>query len=325
MGGRQQGHDDEVNSVLLLNLASSNKQWRKGTPLNMRRCEHAAVMCNGGVYVMGGFFQGNLDCMERIDSIDLLQSSSTSSSTCASNWVTMRCRLSMPRSKCCAVAVHNRYIVVMGGTYNRLGNLSSVDIIDTSNHTVTAGPRMNVPRSFCASAVIGHRIFVAGGRNYYGNLVSLEYLEFAQTCENDKTKAETVAKGISFSSTWTTHSKLALIVARLYSCTAAAVGSSLIVAGCSKIGEVVDTHCNRVWNLPTFRNPLTGCSMVTVANKVVIIGGAENPTCATLVLMDRNSWCFRRLCEQQPYHIREGMGIRHADISSVSMSTSKSV
>ena len=57
---------------------------------------------------------------------------------------------------------------------------------------------------------------------------------------------------------------------------------------------------------------------MTVANQVAAIGGWGNPTCATLPLMDKNTWCFRRLCEQQPngwFHFREGMFIHHANIS----------
>ena len=167
-----------VNSVQLLNLAESNKQWREGPPMNKNRYEHAAVVCNGAVYVMGGHNQGSLDSIERIDANDLLRSSLTKSksltnSTRASNWTTLKCRLSTRRYGCCAVAVHNRYIIVMGGYSNRY--LSSVDIIDTNNHIVTAGPSMNLPRACCSSAVIGHRIFVVGGRNEHGNLDSVEY------------------------------------------------------------------------------------------------------------------------------------------------------
>ena len=209
----------------------------------------------------------------------------------------------------------------MGGYSDR--NLSSVDIIDTNNHTVTAGPSMNVPRSFFGSAVVGHRVFVvAGGPNEDGNLDSVEYLDFERPCCSDETKKETGSTFISFSPTWTTQSELRLSNARS-PCAVVAVGSCLVVVGRpSRTVEVLDTHCKRVWNLPPFGNHRDGCSMVTVANQVAVIGGLRNPSCATLPLMDRNSWCFRRLCEQQlsGWHLfREGM-----DISSFSTSTSKS-
>ena len=119
-----------TDSVVELNLAESNKQWREGPPMNTRRWGHAAVVCNGGVYVIGGYNreEGYLDCMERIDSTDLLQSILTTSSTHESHWTTLNCRLSMRRSRCCAVVVQNRYIVVMGGSKRVTDNLSSVEI-----------------------------------------------------------------------------------------------------------------------------------------------------------------------------------------------------
>ena len=101
----------------------------------------------------------------------------------------------------------------MGG-YGGGGTLSSVDIIDTSNHTVAAGPSMAVPRQFCSSAVIGHRIFVVGGHKDNGNLDSVEYLDYATPCDNDATKKEIGSTFISFSSTWITQSELRLSNAR---------------------------------------------------------------------------------------------------------------
>ena len=324
LGGYKQGQYG-VSSVLILNMAESNKQWREGSPMNKARYGHAAVMCNREVYVMGGYNKySSLDCIEQINVTDLLQPSSTSSSSKKSHWTTLTCRLSLGRSGCCAVAVHNRYIVVMGGCSNDR-YLSSVDIMDTNNHIVIAGPSMTVPRSNCASAVIGHRIFVVGGDDADGNLDSVEYLEFVTPCDNDATKKEIGSTFISFSSTWITQSELRLSNAR--SCYAmVAVGSCLVVAGGYESSvEVLDTHHNRMWNLPPFVNHRYGCSLVTVANQVAVIGGLRNPSCATLALMDRISWCFRRLCEQQSngwYHSLEGVGIQDDVISPFSTSTS---
>ena len=317
LGGYQQGQGD-VNSVLLLNLADPNKQWREGPPMNQKRDGHATVVFNGGVYVMGGRNTTSLDCLERIDLNDLFQSSLTTSSTRASHWTTLTCRLSSGRHGCCAVAVHNRYIVVMGGYSDRY--LSSVDIIDTNSHTVIAGPSMIVPRQWFASAVIGHRIFLVGGHNdEHGCLYTVEYLDFATPCGNDETKKETGSTFISFSPTWTTHSELRLSNARS-PCAMVPVGSCLVVAGGwrNSTVEVLDTHRNRVWNLPGLQEDRWGCSMVSVANQVAVIGGWRTTSCATLPLLDRNSWCFHRLCEQQPngwYHSLEGKGIRDADVS----------
>ena len=323
MGGRQQGLGG-TNSVLVLNRAVTNKRWREGPSMDKIREGHASIVCNGGVYVMGGY-NGNssLDCIEQINATDLLQPSSTSSSSKKSHWTTLTCRLSTRRSGCGAVAVHNRYIVGMGGYYGRF--LSSVDIIDTRNHTVTPGPSMAVPRSFCASAVIGHRIFVVAGQNESGYLDSVEYLDYATPCDNDETEKETGSTFISFSPTWTTHSELRLSNARSRYAMVA-VGSCLVVAGGYESSvEVLDTHHNRVWNLPPFVDYRSGCSMVAVANRVAVIGGWCNPSCATLPLMDKNTWCFRRLRDQQPNawcQFRDGMDFRHVHISPFSTSTS---
>ena len=320
LGGYQQ-FQGSLDSVLVLNLAVTNMRWREGPSMDKSRREHAAVGCNGGVYVMGGY-NGRLylDCIERIDVKDLLRSSSTSSTTQESPWTTLTCRLSTRRSGCCAAVVHNRYIVVMGGSYNDR-YLSSVDIIDTSNDAVIAGPSMTAPRQWCASAVIGHRIFVVGGRNENGRLDSVEYLNFAEERKDDS-----LSPVISFSSSWITHSDLVLPIPRAHFAMVA-VGSCLIVAeGSRQTVEVLDTHRNRVWNLPPLGNNRIDCTLVTVANQIGVIGGGwDNPTCATLLLMDRNSWCFRQLCEHQLngwHHSLEGADIRDEDISPFFTSTS---
>ena len=245
-----------TNSVLVLNLAEPDEQWREGPPMNKRRRAHAAVVCNGGVYVMGGYSLGSTwNCIERIDANDLLQSSLTTTTTQEGHWTTLTCRLSTKRRACCAVAVHNRYIVISGGLDKEGTRLSSVDVIDTRNHTVTTGPSMKVPRSSCVSAVVGNRIFVVGGCNEQGYLDSVEYLEFA--------------KDVSFSSVWTTHSDLVLSNTRGASAMAA-VGSCLVVAGGRGNGtvEVLDTHRNRVWNLPPFLNDRADFTLVTLPIKL---------------------------------------------------------
>ena len=53
LGGDKQGQG-YTKSVLLLRLAKENLQWREGPPLNNNRAYHAAVICSGGVYVIGG-------------------------------------------------------------------------------------------------------------------------------------------------------------------------------------------------------------------------------------------------------------------------------
>ena len=326
MGGSQQGQGI-VNSVLLLNLTESNKQWREGPSMNKRRSGHTAVVCSGGVYVMGGEMTGfsSLACMERIDVNDLLRSSITTNNANESHWTTLICRLSSQRYWCGAVAVQDRYIVVMGGSTDQ-DYLSSVDIIDTKNHTVTAAPSMNAPRVLCASAVIGHRIFVVGGHNKRGALDSVEYIDFAGPCDNEETKEDTTVTLISFSSTWSTHPNMVLSNARR-SCVMVAVGSCLVVAGGRghSTVEVLDTHRNCVWNFPQVENDRIGCSLVTAASQIAVISGWHNSTCKTMPLTDKHTWCFRRLCQQPRngwYQSREGMVIRDVNVSSCAILSS---
>ena len=332
LGGMEPQNIYSSNSVLILKMADPDKQWREGPPMNKRRRAHAAVVCNGGVYVMGGDSLGStLNCIERIDANDLLQSSLTTTTTQEGHWTTLKCRLSTKRRSCCAVAVHNRYIVISGGRDKEYTALSSVEILDTSNDIVTTGPSMNGPRSFCASAVVGQRIFVVGGRDELdNNLDSVEYLEFAKSRDTKERKDDnSSAAVISFSSTWNAHSDLVLSHPRS-TCAVVAVGSCLVMAGGrdNPIVEVdiLDTHRNRVWNLPPFGNDRADFTLVTVANQVAAISGFLDHSCATFGIVDKCTWCFRRLCEQHPnrcFHSRQGMHI--GDINATSCTTSTSI
>ena len=287
------GYTQYSNSVLLLNLAEENKHWREGPPLNNNRAYPAAVVCSGGVYVIGGDNgNSNLDSVERIAVADLCSELLTSS-TC-NQWTTLSCRLSTKRSGCSAVAVYNRYIVIMGG-YNGIF-LSSVDIVDTavpSNHTVIPGPSMTVPRCSCASAVIGRRIFVVGGRNET-NLASVEYLELHDASGNETMNtANTVFPS---SCRWTSH-ELELSVPRSDHA-AVAVGSCLMVVGGYLTNEeVLDTRRNTVWTIPPSTSPEYVYGVVVHSRGVAVIGGSD---CATLSLIDKNTQCFCRLMEQVP-------------------------
>ena len=307
LGGYNQYDGYHANSVLLLNLAEENKQWREGPPLNNPRACHAAVVCNGGVYVMGG------DCdystrlgksIERIDVENLLQTYSTNTTTTGNPWTTLNCRLSTARDECSAVAVYNRYIVVMGGTDD--GNcLSSVEIIDTkvqNSHTIHVGPSMTIPRAVCGSAVIGHRIFAVGGYYWDGycleKLNSVEYLEFQHSSGIDT--RETAAGVFPSSCAWTTLPNMKLSVPGKTH--VLPVGSCLLAMGHDKHGdeEVLDIYRNLVWKLPRVPAEYWCCSAVTFLNGIAVIGGSGNDSCATLPLMDKNTWCFRRLCNMEP-------------------------
>ena len=301
LGGYKQGQGF-TNSVLLMNLAEKTKQWREGSPLNRNRAYHAAVICNGGVYVIGGHNgSSRLDSIERID-VENLCSESMESST-SNQWKTVTCRLSTRRNECSAVVVHNRYIVVIGGSNGNL--LSSVDIIDTaiaSNHTVIVGPSMSVPRCGCASAVIGDRIFVVGGYNRHNGeaLKSVEYLEIHDPSGNET--MTTVGAVFPSSCRWTRHVQLNLSMRRCDHAVVA-VGSCLIVIGgifAADTVEVLDTRRNTLSILPQLTGSRYSCSAVVHSRGIAVISGYEDTSCATLSLVDKNTWCFRRLIEQVP-------------------------
>ena len=78
LGGIQS--QGSTNSVLLMNLAQETRRWREGPPLSNNRAYHSAVVCSGGVYVIGGFNGSFLNSIERID-VETLSSGTFTSST----------------------------------------------------------------------------------------------------------------------------------------------------------------------------------------------------------------------------------------------------
>ena len=303
LGGRKQ-NQGYTNSVVLLRLSDENTQWQEGPPLNDKRAFHAAVVCNGGVYVIGGWNgSSQLDSIERIDVAK--QCSEPMESSTSNQWTTLTCRLSTARNGCSAVTVYNRYIVVIGGSNENC--LSSVDIIDTaiaSNHTVIVGPSMTVPRSGSASAVIGHRIFAVGGYNGHNEevLKSVEYLEIHDPSGNGT--MNTSSSVFPSLCRWTRDDKLNLSIQRSYH-GVVAVGSCLIVMGGCNLraqenAEVLDTCRNTVWTNPQFTELRFARSAVVHKKGIAVIGRLDNSSCETLSVIDKNTWCFRRLTEQVP-------------------------
>ena len=294
IGGRQ--NLNSVDSVLLLNVGEETKKWREGPPLKVPRSYHAAVVCNDGVYAIGGYGGRNaLDTIERIDVEDLLRKPSTNNSK---KWTTLKCRLSTERDDWPgAAAVHNRFIVVAGGRNRASGVLSLVDIIDTTvkdQHTVIAGPSLSVPRTFCGMSVVGHCLYVVGGHNNRESLNSVEYLEFSSD-HNDTMIAQSIFPS---SSTWTIHSHLVLSQPR-YQHAITTVGSCLIIAGgCNKSSgsvEVLDSKNNVVWPLPPLTQARRAGSMVALTNEIVAFGGYDLDTCESLPLIDMKVQLMVRL------------------------------
>ena len=272
---------DGTNCVCLLNVGEETKKWRKGPALNGPRTNHAAVVCNGGVYAIGGYNdRKKLDTIERIDVEDLLQVPSSNNSK---KWTTLNCRLSTERDDSPgAAAVHNRFIVVAGGQNSAWEVLSSVDIIDTTmkdQHTVIAGPSLSVPRCFCGMAAIGSCLYVVGGGSNKKNelLDSVEYLEF--TC------SENASSLFPSTSSWTIHETLVL-PEPLSVNAVAKVGKCMIVAGTEDnvLVQVLDTQRNVVWSLPTCGDGDDDyCTMVSTSRGIMAI--AYDGTSTTIPLV----------------------------------------
>ena len=151
-------NEGPTNSILCLtknhqNPDTASWSWQPGPAMTQKRFAHAAVVCQGHVYAIGG---GNgdededyptLDTLERIAVNDIWNNSNGSSAAPASgsstgSWTLLPCRLSSKRCGFAAAVVQDRWIVVAGG-YDMRTYLSTVDIVDTQGSTVRvlAGPR----------------------------------------------------------------------------------------------------------------------------------------------------------------------------------------
>ena len=158
------GYTREMDSVLLLTVGADEKKWKEGPSLNFSRMNHAAVVCNGSVYIIGGATEGKWQTViEKIDVVDLTLKTS-------GQWTEAKFSLmTTGRQGCAAAVVNNRYIVVAGGRdMHCSGNsvLSSIEIIDTTvdgPYAVIYGPPMNVARQSLGMAVIGRCIYAIGG------------------------------------------------------------------------------------------------------------------------------------------------------------------
>ena len=165
-----------TDSVILLNVGKGTKEWREGPTLNEKRHGHAAVVCNGLVFAIGGSNGDSyyLDTIEYICVSDFLEMPLGSQ---RQNWVTLDGRLSSKRHALAAAVVRNRYIVIAGGK-TPCDSLSTVEIIDTEAErgpAIISGPSLNNARWKHGIAVIRNRVYVVGGYSA-ANTGSVEYL-----------------------------------------------------------------------------------------------------------------------------------------------------
>ena len=276
-------------SVLLMDLDKETKEWREGPRLNERRVGHAAVVCNGSVYALGGSRIGQyMDSIEQIGLLDLNKSPSTTNDK--KPWTVLNCTLSTSRCGCEAAVIYNRFIVVVGGVNKFFNYLSSTDIIDTTvqtQHSVIAGPSMTVPRSVCGMAVVGQFILAIGGTSGSAHFNSVEYLEFMDSSPDSNADVKLIFPS---SSKWKVHKGLVLSVPRKKHAVAK-VGTCLIVTGGDthdtlKSAEVLDMKRNVVYKLPDMTVGRDSHSVVSLSDRIVVIGGHRVDTCDTLALID---------------------------------------
>ena len=299
IGGVLHGTYSSTNSVIL--FCGDRAKWQQGPPMQESRNGLASVVCNGAVYAIGGKRDvSSLDSIERINVEELFPHSSSSSTSSASGWTMLNCRLSTKREGCAAAVVHDRFIVVAGGT-NGNNDWSSVDILDTAlgnSCLVTSGPSLEKPRSYFGMAVIRQRIYAVGGRHRGLAMSSVEHLEFDELLDDTANSAESVFPS---SMSWTIHEHLRPRERHAV----VQVGSCLVVAGgftprgSSFSVEVFDADRHMRWKLPNLKELRYGCSMVSLSNGIAVIGGLHErePFIETLSLLDKNSQLFSRLLE----------------------------
>ena len=299
--GGANGGECTTNSVIVCD--PSTKRWRNGPSLNDKRSDLVAVVCHDKVYVIGGYGDDNyhgyttLDTIESIQVSSLLETVETSMMTRQNNnqWTRLQCHLSIPRHKCAAVVVQNRYIVILGGVNGMRQDLSSVHIMDTApphnnNNSngepmIVAGPSMNLARYDFGAAVVDNQIFVVGGWVSSGRSTSVESLLFQQQPKDkDKDHINTYSNvSCTFpNSSWRKEPHLSLSSPQ-DSHAVSKVGLCLVVAGghCKNHGgwtntflEVLDIQRGMVWSLPNLTIPRPyGCSMVTLSDCLLVLGG----------------------------------------------------
>ena len=262
-------------SVFLLNFAT--KQCLRGPSLGVKRASLVAVVCNGRVYAIGG--NTLVPTVECVSVSSLLNMEQTSPSV--PQWEICKFRLSCPKVGCAAEVVHDRYIVVLGGSpFPSVPATSTVDILDAGGDnenygTVTVGPRLQVPRSCFAATVIGNEIYVVGGMNLdNAAIATVESLSFPP--EDKRADGEQFWSRAS----WQVQSDLELPSSRAYHAVCS-VGSCLVVAGglnsqYRRLNTVqaIDTKRRVVWKLPNLTTERIDFSLVSLSNsRLLVVGG----------------------------------------------------
>lgn len=166
---------------------SSCLSWMEVPDLPQGRRDAAAVVCNNYLYVIGGRRHDG-KAMSSVVRLDLSSYSPSARLSCSyptysSTWEEMEPLENGPRYSMAAVAIHNRYIVVAGGTESQLllKRLKTVECYDcVTNHWFSL-PDMLEARSSCSLSFQKkhNKLIVAGGTSGWGIIPTqtLETLE----------------------------------------------------------------------------------------------------------------------------------------------------
>ena len=307
MGGRL-ANGLSCNSVGFLSdpIGSSTQEpeWRQGPPMNESRSGLASVVVNGVLYAIGGRNESHIP-LDTIESIPLPQLMAHTKKENSDNGTTMRtssswlllqkyleqedingwktlewCRLSCPRGDgCMAVVVHDRFIVVLGGTDH---DGDTVDVIDTLTNQVYPGPALNFIRSYGGAQVVGDQIWVLGGTSQHSCcLDTVESIQF-HLGEDERNDNKSTSLLCFSSSSWTLHQNLTLSTARWgHGCARLGLTMCIVVAGGQdksdarlRSVEVLDTQRGVIWSLPDMSVARNGCTLASLSRmKLLVLGG----------------------------------------------------
>ena len=290
LGGRTD-EDKTMNLVSLLDLSS--QRWLDGPKMNEDRRNLAAVVCNDYIYAIGGTNESclQLDTLERIPISSLTRNSANISKDMRNNntsndesiqgscWEPMNVRLAFGRSLCAAVAVHNRFVVVMGGI-----DCCAVEVIDTMAASLTSdcteaaavvsitrGPDMTSPLRDMGAVVYNNQILVVGGtRN--------RPFPASKTVESiDITSSPSSASLFPSSSSWIVRSDHSLSIPR-HGHAVCLVGTCAVVAGgwddhsrCMRSVEVLDLQQNVSWKLPHLPQLRNTGTLVSISDELLYL------------------------------------------------------
>jgi N-acetylneuraminic acid mutarotase len=139
-------------------LSPPDTTWYSVDPLNTRRSNLGAAVCNNKIYALGGSYFGPLNSVEFYFS---------------DNWYYIS---SMPNFRTgLGVANYNDYIYAIGGGDSTF--LNSIDILYEPDTAWLVGPPLNQARARHGVAIVGDSIYVIGGKNYSGALNTMEFHE----------------------------------------------------------------------------------------------------------------------------------------------------